>query len=76
MTVSQQKLLAVLREQVDRIDETARVRGYRGDVLETLAQIVILEKEHLEARTQIQKKINDKAQALATVLLRAGWEPS
>ncbi len=76
MTVSQQKLLAVLREQVDRIDETDRVPGYRGDVLETLAQIVVLEKEHLEARTQIQKKINDKAQALATVLLKAGWEPS
>jgi hypothetical protein len=76
MTVSQQKLLAVLREQVDQIDEAARVPGYRGDVLETLAQIVVLEKEHLEARTQIQKKINDKAQALATVLIRAGWEPS
>ena len=76
MTVSQQKLLAVLREQVDRIDEADRVPGYRGDVLETLAQIVVLEKEHLEARTQIQKKITDKAQALATVLLKAGWEPS
>ena len=76
MTVSQQKLLAVLREQVDRIDETDRVPGYRQDVLETLARIVVLEKEHLEARTQIQKKINDKAQALATVLLRADWKPS
>ena len=29
MTVSQQKLLEVLREQVDRIDETDRVPGYR-----------------------------------------------
>ena len=76
MTVSQQKLLSVLRDQVDQIDETDRVPGYRRDLLETLAQIVVLEKEHLEARTQIQKKINDKAQALGTILLKAGWEPS
>ena len=76
MTVSQQKLLSVIRDRVDQIDEADRVPGYRGDLLETLAQIVVLEKEHLEARTQIQKKINDKAQALGTVLLRDGWEPS
>ncbi len=76
MTVTQQKLLKVLRDQVDHIDETDRVPGYRRDLLETLAQIVVLEKEHLEARTQIQKKINDKAQALATILLKDGWEPS
>ena len=76
MTVSQQKLLSVIRDRVDRIDETDRVPGYRRDLLETLAQIVVLEKEHLEARTQIQKKINDKAQALGTILLKAGWEPS
>ncbi len=76
MTVSQQKLLSVIRDRVDQIDESDRVPGYRKDLLETLAQIVILEKEHLEARTQIQKKINDKAQALGTILLRAGWEPS
>jgi len=76
VTVSQQKLLSVIRDRVDQIDESDRVPGYRKDLLETLAQIVILEKEHLEARTQIQKKINDKAQALGTILLRAGWEPS
>lgn len=76
VTVSQQKLLSVIRDRVDQIDESDRVPGYRRDLLETLAQIVVLEKEHLEARTQIQKKINDKAQALGTILLKAGWEPS
>ena len=76
MTVSQQKLLSVIRDRVDQIDESDRVPGYRRDLLETLAQIVVLEKEHLEARTQIQKKINDKAQALGTILHKAGWEPS
>ncbi|MXZ76734.1 MAG: hypothetical protein F4Z06_00465 [Acidimicrobiia bacterium] len=76
VTVSQQKLLSVIRDRVDQIDESDRVPGYRRDLLETLAQIVVLEKEHLEARTQIQKKINDKAQALGTILHKAGWEPS
>lgn len=76
VTVSQQKLLSVIRDRVDQIDESDRVPGYRRDLLETLAQIVVLEKEHLETRTQIQKKINDKAQALGTILHKSGWEPS
>ncbi|MCY3632473.1 MAG: hypothetical protein F4129_08245 [Acidimicrobiia bacterium] len=76
VTVSQQKLLSVIRDRVDQIDESDRVPGYRRDLLETLAQIVVLEKEHLEAKTQIQKKINDQAQALGTILHKAGWEPS
>ncbi len=76
MTVSQQKLITVLRQQVDALDETTRVPGYRDHLFETLAQIVVLEREHLEARTQIQKKINDKAKALATSLIEADWQPS
>ena len=76
MIVNQQKLLEVLRDQVSLIDETKRVPGYRTDILETLAQIVLLEREHLEAKTRIQQKVTDKAQALAILLLEAGWEPS
>ena len=76
MSVNQQKLLTVLQDQLGSIDEAARVSGYRDDVLETLAQIIALEREHLEAKTQIQRKINDKAQTLARVLLDDGWEPS
>ena len=76
MIVNQQKLLEVLRDQVSLIDETKRVPGYRTDILETLSQIVLLEREHLEAKTRIQQKVTDKAQALATLLLEAGWEPS
>lgn len=76
MTVSQQKLLSVLREQVGEVDEADRIPGYQDYLLETLAQIVVLEKEHLSARTQIQIKVTDKTQALATHLLIADWEPS
>lgn len=76
MTVSQQKLLSVLRDQVKLIDEEDRVVGYQVDVFETLVQIVVLERENLAARTQIQKKVTDQTQALATVLFNEGWEPS
>ncbi len=76
MTVSERKLLKVLRTHVSMLDESNRVPGYRDDVLETLAQIVILEKENLEARTQIQKKITDQANALGRVLIDGDWEQS
>ena len=76
MAINQQKLLAVLRDQVHLINEADRVAGYRVDVYETLVQIVVLEREHLAARTQIQKKVADQTQALAKVLLEEGWEPS
>lgn len=76
MAVNQQKLLSVLRDQVSLIREADRVPGYRVDVLETLVQIVVLEREHLEARTQIQKKVNSQTEALASILFDAGWEPS
>lgn len=76
MAVNQQKLLAVLRAQVNLISEAHRVVGYRDDVFETLSQIVVLERENLAARTQIQKKVTDQIQALATVLVTHGWEPS
>ena len=76
MPINQQKLLAVLRDQVHLINEADRVAGYRVDVYETLVQIVVLEREHLAARTQIQKKVTDQTQALAKVLFEEGWEPS
>ena len=76
MAINQQKLLSVLRDQVNLISEHDRVPGYRDDVLETLVQIVVLEREHLEARTQIQKKVNNQTEALASVLFNGDWEPS
>ena len=76
MLVTQQKLITVLSDQIDQIDEDTRVEGYRHDLFDILGQIVMLEKEHLESRTQIQKKVSDKAQALATTLLREGWDPT
>ena len=76
MTLNHQKLLSVLHDQLNLINEGDRGLGYHVDLFETLVQIVVLEREHLEARTQIQKKVIDQTQALASVLFKAGWEPN
>lgn len=75
MSVSQQKLLKVLRAQVAEIDESTRINGYQKQLFDTLAQIVVLEQEHLEASTQIQKKVTDKTQALGQFLVHGKWQP-
>jgi len=76
MSVTQQKLMAVLRERVNDIVEGTRVPGYQRQLLEALSEIVFLEREHLEAATQIQKKVTDKAYALGTTLYSGGWKPA
>ncbi len=75
MTVSQQKLLAVLRERVGEIDESTRVPNYRRHVLVSLSEIVALERQHSQAAIQIQKKINDQSEALGRILLDGRWKP-
>jgi len=75
MSVSQQKLLAVLKEKVREVDEATRVPAYQSQLLESLAQIVLLEREHLESATQISKKVGDKSEALGAFLVKEGWRP-
>ncbi len=73
MTVSHQKWLKVLLDQVDQISD--RVPDYREELFETSFQIVLLEMEHSAQATHIQKKVNAKSQELAKVLIEVGWEP-
>ena len=42
--MSQQKLLAVLKDRVRDIDERSRVPDYQDQLVESLAQIVVLER--------------------------------
>jgi hypothetical protein len=75
MAVSQQRLLKVLLERVEELDEETRVPAYRKQLRETLAQIVLLEREHRESATLIQKKITEKTQILGQFLQSRGWKP-
>jgi hypothetical protein len=73
MAVKQTKLISTLRSKVEEIDETARVPGYHKQLWEALSQIVMAEREHKEAATQIQKKVTDRVIVLGTHLHTEGW---
>lgn len=73
MAVKQTKLISELRSKVEEIDESSRPPGYHNHLWEALSQIVMLEREHKEAATQIQKKVTDRVIALGTYLHSQGW---
>jgi hypothetical protein len=66
MAVDQRKLIAVMRDAVTSVEE--RYPGYRRDLFDYVAQIVMLEREHERKATQIQKKVADKVAALGTLV--------
>lgn len=68
MAVDQRKLISVLRAAVNDIEE--RYVGYRVDLLDSVAQVVMLEREHEQKATQIQKKVGDRIDALGTLIGR------
>lgn len=68
MAVDQRKLIAVMRDAVAGIEE--RYQGYRSDLFDYVAQVVMLEREHERKATQIQKKIGDRVGALGTLIDR------
>lgn len=66
VAVDQRKLVAVMREAIDGVED--RYPGYRGDLFDYVAQIVMLEREHERRATQIQKKVGDRVASLATLI--------
>lgn len=66
MAVDQRKLVAVMRDAVVGIED--RYSGYRADLFDYVAQIVMLEREHERKATQIQKKIGDRVASLGTLI--------
>jgi hypothetical protein len=66
MAVDQRKLISVMRDAVAGVEE--RYDGYRTDLFDHVAQIVMLEREHERRATQIQKKVAAKVGALGTLI--------
>lgn len=66
MAVDQRKLIAVMRESVQQIED--RYPQYRRELLDYVSQIVMLEREHERRATQIQKKVSDRVSALSALL--------
>ncbi|HMS12466.1 MAG TPA: hypothetical protein PKD80_05150 [Microthrixaceae bacterium] len=62
----------MIKSSVDHVE--GRYGRYHDDLFDYVAQIVMLEREHEKRATQIQKKVSDKVDALATLLDKNGPE--
>lgn len=66
MAVDQRKLITVIKSAVGDVED--RYLGYRDDLFDYVAQIVLLEREHEKKATQIQKRVSDQIEALAMII--------
>jgi len=66
MPLNQNKIISIILEQCQDIEE--RCRGYHNEVLNVVAEILILESLHRTNKLNIQQKINDKINATGLFL--------
>ena len=65
MPMNSQKVLSILLDEVDRIEE--RCDGYRTELKDTIAEIMMRESENQVQQTNIQQKVNDRCE------VTGGW---
>lgn len=66
MPLNDRKIISIILEQCAEIEE--RCDGYSEGILEVVTDILELERGHRVSATDIQKKINDKCNAVARFL--------
>jgi len=66
MPLIQKKIVSIISDQCKNIDE--RCKGYREEILNTIADIMELERQHRIHAINIQQKINDKCDATGRYL--------
>lgn len=59
-------LIEALKREIDELPE--RCQGYREAVLDTLVDIVALEREHQAAKIAVVQKMKAKTEALAALV--------
>ncbi|MHA1630444.1 MAG: hypothetical protein ACTSVS_09685 [Candidatus Heimdallarchaeota archaeon] len=68
MPLNQEKTLKIILNQCKNIEE--RCQSYRKEILNAVAEILILESQHRIRGTNIQQQINDKCNATGQFLER------
>ena len=68
MPLNDKKIISIILEQCKEIDE--RCDGYREELLDLISDIFQLERSHRVKATTIQKKINEKFNASARILVQ------
>jgi len=66
MALNQQKLISIIMEESRKLPE--RCTGYREEVIDTLSEILTLERQHRREGIYIKQKIADKCNALGRFL--------
>jgi len=68
MSHNDQKIIKVLFEEINRIDE--KYPGYKNDLKHLLADILNLEREHIISKINIVQKISDQVNKVGMELYR------
>jgi len=74
MAITQRRLIEVIREQCGMIEE--RVPGYLGELAETVADIMVAERDHSVRATAIQNQVTDHLERLGDTLWRSAGDDS
>ena len=72
MPLNEEKVIQILKEQTASIED--RYEGYSKKLFGTVAEIVMLEREHAIKRISIVERIKDKIELTAEDLYRAETE--
>ena len=68
MPWNDRKIISIIVRECRGVEE--RFDGYREEITAAVADILQYERQHRVSATNIQKKINDKCNAIARLLLR------
>ena len=68
MPLNDRKIITIILDECESIQE--RCDGYREELIETITEIIALERQHRVQGTNIQQKINDKCNAAGNFLAR------
>lgn len=68
MPAPQRQVLEAIRRQCEKVEE--RMPGYRKELLETLAEVIHIERGHQKTATNVVQQIENKCEAVAELLLR------
>lgn len=68
MPLNERKVIDIIFDECNSIEE--RCDGYKEELVETITDIIVFEKQHRIQGTNIQQKISDKCNATGNFLAR------
>ena len=68
MPLNELKIITIILDECESIEE--RCNGYREELVETITEILALERQHRVQPTNIQQKVSDKCNAAGNFLAR------